>query len=473
MHKPSITVIWFKRDLRLNDHAPLVEAQKKGVTVLLLYVFEPSVIQHADSDIRHWRFVWESLMDMKKQLLDFQLPLQICYGGVVAVMEKLLAFYHLQSVYSYQETGNLVTYKRDLKVASFCKLHSISWKEWACNGIVRGRINKKHWHDHWESTMQMPISEVHLEEITAVDSAISSFFNVPDELLNQLRTTKPGFQHGGESYAKRYLATFFQGRVVNYQKHISKPTEARKSCSRLSPYLAYGNLSIKQVYQASLVAIHNKVALKRTVEQFQSRLTWHCYFIQKLESNYRMEFENVNYSFNQLRNEGNEVYIAAWKEGKTGFPLIDACMLCVCSTGYLNFRMRSMLVSFFTHHLMQPWQLGVHHLAQMFLDYEPGIHYAQFQMQAGTTANPVIRMYNPIKQSKDHDPDGVFIKQWLPALALVPSPLIHEPWLMTPVEEKMYQCVLGQDYPKPIIDLMESGKQARKILWDVKKKSTK
>ncbi|MGB0167632.1 MAG: FAD-binding domain-containing protein, partial [Luteibaculum sp.] len=160
----------------------------------------------------------------------------------------------------------------------------------------------------------------------------------------------------------------------------------------------------------------------------------------------------------------NWALIEAWKKGETGFPMVDANMRCLAHTGWINFRMRAMLVSFFCHYLLQDWRYGAHHLAKLFLDYEPGIHYPQFQMQAGTTGINTIRMYNPVKQGKDHDPEGNFVRKWVPELEAVPVEFIHEPWKMSEMELKMYGLELGF-YPKPIVDPELAPKEGRKTLW--------
>jgi len=165
-----------------------------------------------------------------------------------------------------------------------------------------------------------------------------------------------------------------------------------------------------------------------------------------------------------------EERLTKWREGKTGYPLVDACMLCLVKTGYINFRMRAMLVSFLCHHLLLDWRLGVTHLAKLFLDFEPGIHYPQFQMQSGVTGTNIIRVYNPVKQSLEKDKEGSFIRKWLPELSEVPNEMIHTPWDLSPMEQQLYRCELGVNYPQPMVDINETGKIARDLLWGFQKR---
>ncbi len=181
-----------------------------------------------------------------------------------------------------------------------------------------------------------------------------------------------------------------------------------------------------------------------------------------------MQFQAVNRGYDALpRVEGEtaKLRLQAWQQGQTGIPMVDACMRSLQYSGYLNFRMRAMLVSFLCHHLSVDWRQGVHHLAQLFLDFEPGIHYSQFQMQAGVTGINTIRIYNPVKQGQEKDPDGAFIKQWVPELTAVPQCMVHTPWLLTDMEQLMYDFKLGVDYPEPIVDLKQSYNEAKDLLW--------
>lgn len=468
MSKPTIDILWFKRDLRLTDHLPLKKVCESNRPVLLLYLYEPSLIDDPHYDIRHWRFVWESLMEMKELLQQKGHDLFICMKEADQVFQKLQQHYSINTVYSHEETGIGLTFERDKRLANLFDKLSIHWDESPTNAVERGLMHRDGWRKKWNQKMYSDLEEPDLSQLDSVELDVKILNDFNETIPDRFKQPDEHFQTGGESIAWKYLKSFVHDRCVDYNSSISAPGPARAGCSRLSPYITWGNLSIRQIINY-INEHYDDAPSKRGVMSFKSRLKWHCHFVQKFESEPRIEFENLNRGYDDIRNEWDEEKFQAWKKGKTGFPMVDASMRSVVATGYLNFRMRAMLVSFLTHHLWLDWKKGSLHLAKQFLDFEPGIHYPQFQMQAATIGVNTIRIYNPIKQGYDHDLEGEFIREWVPELRDVPTELIHEPWKMSEMEQEMYNCKIGSDYPAPIIDdVKQTYNHASNILWSKK-----
>lgn len=465
--KPEIGIVWFKRDLRLSDHAPLDAAERSGLPLLYIWLVEPTEWAAPENSLRHWQFQWQSIAQINQLLEPFKRKITVLYGEAQEIWTTLLEQFTISQVWSYQESGQPRTFQRDKLVKLLLAQNGTLWQEFQRDGIIRGLKNRKNWDRAWFGYVNSPIIENSFEKGRAVEW--EHHFQLPERLSKQIQAYDPLFQKAGPKYAEKYLADFLHKRIFGYQRGISKPALSRKTCSRLSPFLAWGNLSVRQVVRATSGYMNQDPKNKPNFEAFLTRLHWHCHFIQKFETDCTYATTCINKAYEGLQYPKNEAFLEAWKSGNTGFPLVDANMRCVRQTGWINFRMRALVVSFLCHNLIQDWKDGVAHLAQQFLDFEPGIHYPQFQMQAGTTGVNTIRVYNPIHNSYKHDADAAFIKQWVPELAELPLSFIHEPWKMTEMDMSIFNFKLGRDYPLPIIDPKDSRKEERKFLWEIRK----
>lgn len=419
-----IEVVWFKRDLRIIDHAPLLEASRRG-PVLPLYIIEPSLLAAEDYDPSHWTFTSACLRELREAFALIGQPLVVRVGEALQVLQQLHDEHRFSRIWSHEETGNAITYQRDIAVGRWARANGIEWNETPNGGVIRRLKTRNGWAQKWEARMAAPVIETptHLPRIPIEPGPI---FTLRDLNLGTDRRT--GAQPGGIKAAHNLLDSFLEHRGHRYHYEMSSPLTAEESCSRLSPYFAYGTISTRTVVHKlrSHIASTTDPTQRRALSAFDARLHWRDHFMQKLEDEPAIEYHNFVRGFDGMReNDHNPERFAAWAEGRTGYPMIDACMRCLHETGWINFRMRAMLVSFAAYHLWLHWRPVGLHLAKLFVDYEPGIHWSQCQMQSGTTGINTLRIYNPIKQAEDHDPQGLFISRWILEVEDYPSPIVE------------------------------------------------
>ncbi|GGC60602.1 FAD-binding domain-containing protein [Marinobacter halophilus] len=462
------TVVWFKRDLRTRDHAPLVAAAALGEPVIPLYVIEDDYWQQPDTSARQWHFIRDSLDDLDQQLRKTGSQLVVMRGSVDDALKQLKASHSVERVFCHQETGGQWTFERDQRVIGWCSEHQVEFREWNQFGVVRRLKDRDVWDKAWSQLMRQPV----LSAPTVIPGIVTG-------QLPQQDTSAPDFalpdhcpdrQAGGSLRGEKLLASFLERRCVGYQYNISSPLTAVRACSRLSPHLAYGSVSLREVYQGAKAAGEHRNSLprkKKSLTSFRSRLHWHCHFIQKLEDEPELEFRAMHRELEGLKTGPNHSErLQRWRQGQTGWPLVDACMRSLQHTGWLNFRMRAMLMAVASYQLWLHWRDPALHLARWFTDFEPGIHYSQTQMQSGLTGINALRIYNPVLQSQKLDPDGEFIRRWIPELAGVPTEMIHTPWLMTPAQKTRFG---GNTYIAPVCDHEQAARAARKAVGDFRK----
>ncbi len=453
-------VVWFKRDLRTIDHEALAQAAEEA-RLICLYIYEPAVLTHSDYDARHLNFTNQCLAALDERLQQLGGRLVTRFGSAVEVLNTLHKECEFTTLHSHLETGNDVTYQRDLAVARWAKSMNVEWREYAQHGVFRRLKDRDGWSRRWLQQMRRPLLAE--PESIAVPKQVPSDGLKTAADLGLVGHTLVDPQQGGMTAAYETLHSFLSDRGQGYRFEMSSPNTAWTGCSRISPHLAYGTISMREILQkteARQARVRASRALGRTkgdtwlesLASFSKRLRWHCHFIQKLESQPELEFENMARVYDGMREPHfRDDFFEAWKAGLTGYPLVDACMRALRQTGWLNFRMRAMLVSFASYHLWLHWRPTALFLARQFVDYEPGIHYSQFQMQSGTTGINSVRIYSPIKQVSDHDPQGHFIRTWVPELEAVPSEFIAEPQKMPSSLQLSIGCIIGKDYPAPLV----------------------
>ena len=456
-------LVWFKRDLRIADHAPLAEAAHCDAA-LALFIIEPAWLESPECHPRHVAWLLECLAELRTSLAQRGLPLLVRVGEATEVMTELRREFPFTHLFSHEETGPGWSYARDKAVVRWCQVQGVAWTEWPQTGVVRRLKDRRGWATLWQKRMDAPavpvpagfrlptdfkracLSDLLPQLPTLRDLGLSPLPAAPEKAGTPLRR---GALQAGEEAAHQVLQSFLRERALGYRRHLSSPLDAEQGCSRLSAHLAFGTLSMRTVHQATEAAIQATPSreLAYGLRGFAGRLRWHCHFMQKLEDEPSIEWRNFARSVDGLRpGDGSDLQdadrerLAAWCEGRTGFPMVDACMRQLRATGWLNFRMRAMLVSFASYHLWLHWREPGLFLARQFLDFEPGIHWSQMQMQSGTTGINTLRIYSPTKQALDQDPQGLYIRRWVPELgtSAYPQPIVDERSALAEAKRKLY-----------------------------------
>ena len=500
---PTHCLYWLKRDFRLEDNPALTAAAAAFGTVTPLFVLEPSALAAPETSALHLHAQCDAFNDFARAVAAGGGQPGFAYAEVVDVLDRLHAKRPLTHLVSHQETGNNRTFARDRAVGDWCSAHGVDWQEHQQIAVFRGTVDRDRRHRSWQAFMQRPclppiedLQELKIpDEYTGVVETAAGKFIAPaappalptDRWMpdpDLLGTTVPGYlsperfgkpltgaqrryvQPVSETAARQTLATFLDRRAIDYSKGMSSPNTAFYHCSRLSVHFAWGTISVRTAFQRTHARIDALKAegsdrsklLARNLRSFLSRLHWHDHFTQRLETEVEMEHRPLNPNFYDLRLENDPLYLRRWVEGRTGWPMVDACLRCMATTGYLNFRMRSMITSAATHLLHLDYRSIDKPMARMYTDYEPGIHLAQLQMQAGMVGINTLRTYSPEKQMTDHDPNADFVHHWVPEL---------RPFTAAAIGKRPQDAPLGE-YPHPPVERIARAKEYKQLLGDLK-----
>ena len=465
----AVDVVWFKKDLRTYDHSPLIDAVNSDNTLLCLYAIEPERFDLDDVDTIHIEWELKNAIELSKSLEEIGGSLHFEINDMVVILNKINLQFGISRILSHEETGNSWSYGRDKLVRNWCEKHGIEWIEFPTNGIIRKLKDRDLWKRKRDARMREKLYDPPL-----ISDCVEFLGEIPTmKNLGMKSRRLTNYPVPGQNAAFKRLESFLNEEAKQFQWAISSPTLAVKYGSGLSPYLTVGAISMRRVVQATNVRMEyirrNKGEFKgptvwlKSLASFRKRLAWRCHFVQKLEmeDNLDLVAQNPVIDSNLMRVLDEERF-TRWKNGTTGWPFLDACMRQLSSTGWINFRMRAMIMSAASYNLWLPWRDAGCHLAKQFLDYEPGIHWSQVGMQSGTTGINTIRAYSMRKQGIDQDPSGDYIRKWVPELSMVPTKFIHEPWKMPNELQETISCIIGQHYPKPVLDEVESRKEGVK-----------
>lgn len=448
-------LVWYKRDLRVADHPALAHAAGLG-RVLPVYVVEPQQWHQPDASARHWGFVAESLAELRRHLAALGAPLVVRTGDAVEVLAALAARHGVTRIVSHQETGTQWSFARDRRVAAWARQAGIVWEELPQAGVRRGARDRAGWAGLRDGFMAAPVLPP--PALSAVPGAEPGM--IPSAAALRLAADRcPHRQAGGRTAGLALMDSFLASRGEGYLAAMSAPGTGERACSRLSPHLAWGTLSAREVDQSARARAEARPggAWGGSLAGFRNRLAWRDHFLQRLEDVPDLEARALSAAAEALRpREPDAARLAAWAAGETGLPFVDACIRYLAATGWLNFRARAMLMAVASYQLWLDWRATAPVLARAFTDYEPGIHWSQAQMQSGVTGINAPRIYNPVKQGQDHDPTGAFTRAWVPELAAVPDIWLQEPWKWPGA-----RGLLGRRYPEPVVDPEAAARAAR------------
>ncbi len=460
---------WVKRDFRLVDNEAFSRALSESDEVLPCFSYEPLLLNGPDWGLFHTYALHQAQTSLRKNLQAFGSELYVSRKPIITMFEEIQTFYDFSALYVYEETGLTHTFERDKEVAAWCKTNGVAFIEIRNSGVVRRLKSRDDWARLFKTFMAIP--QAHISRtLPLAATAKEKAAMIPDPSSEELgiAVLSKDLPVISEASAHVMLHDFLTNRSHGYSGGISAMNRAVTHSSHLSVHLAWGTISLKHVFNATenarneMKEFSNDYQWQRSLTSFKSRLYWYAHFVQKLEDEVEIELHPQNRAF-----EGTLPYLSgdeaagrlyAWEHGMTGFPMIDASMRYFRTYGWLNFRSRSMVASFALHALRIEWRTVMYRLAPFMIDYVPGIHVSQVQMQAGLTGGNTIRIYSPMKQMADHDPHARFIKENIPELAAFSAEEIAD-----------FQNKELGSYPKPIIDFKEETKIMKDALYGIKK----
>lgn len=441
--------VWHRNDLRVEDNIALYRASKNG-SMSPIFIFDDAFYNSGIVSDSRIEFMHESLDQLDNKYSDMGLSISYFRGDPTKIVDDLISENLIDSLYFNASVTDGYSLERDKKLQKRDKV-----KCFTDDAIVRTGESRENWRqqaeEYFESdTVPTPSNpeSFNLDSNSSI-SKIESIHNVDSNMERR--------HFGGCEEAKDTLSEFVDN-ISEYVGGISSPIKAEERTSQLSPYIKFGCISPRKCYKYS----KDKAEDDRATDMFTSRLFWNQHFKQKLQDNPDLRQYAVNPVFRGINRDSHSPELhKKWKNGRTGYPMVDASMRSLKQTGWINFRMRAMCSSFYTFILRCWWKKGADWFYKKLVDADPAINYAQWQMQSGLVGVHPLRIYNPRKQVRDNDPNGEFIKKYVPELRDFPAEFLDRPEKSPLSVQEKCGVEIGKDYPYPVVEFEKKRDKAR------------
>ncbi|WP_274382402.1 cryptochrome/photolyase family protein [Bacillus safensis] len=474
----KIVVIWFRRDMRLDDHIALSKAityaKKHECKLFALYHLDPFFTE-MDLDLNNEHF-FQNLAHFIKEARESQMYVHLLHDDVLRAFQQVIDVYDIKAVF-FNEDQVGIGQRRDHHVTDFLEkkgIHVSKWQDTHLHGaqdILKADGNHYQvftpYYQSWRKQEKQPVIKVDKSFLssthTICDEPLSLKGN--DKLRSIIMRCSRKFDHIGSHKAMNTLHDFIQKRLTRYHEKRDMPSVF--GTSKLSRFLKTGTISIRTIFHA----VHEEELFEdEGRETFIKELAWRDFYHMIYAHYPEMKEKEINSSFQGMKWNEDETLFEAWCKGETGFPLVDAGMRQLNEEGWMHNRLRMVTASFLTKDYLIDWRKGEAYFAKKLVDYDEASNIGGFQWAAsvGTDAVPYFRIFNPTTQSKRFDPSGEYIRRYVPELERVDEKWIHEPSKMPIDEQRKSSCVLGDTYPLPTVDHKERRKKAISLFEEAK-----
>lgn len=452
----KVNVVWFRRDLRIDDNRAFSKSIEEGSEILPIYIITDDMLNESIYSQPRTQFLLSALKRLKKELKEFHSKLYIFKGNPLLILQKIFDQIEVGILF-FNRNYEPKEIERDREILKYCKTKGIQIKTFKDQVLhERGEILKKDktpysvfsfYFKKWYSK-----KKDHCEKLT--DFKTFEFSGLEEHCL----TPSKQFE---KMNPEKDFHVFLKNQIFNYDVNRDYPN--LDGTSRISAYLRTGLLSIRKVYHlTSKLLDTNDNKKTKSIETYIKQLAWRDFYYQILYHFPYVETGAFIEKFNQLKWKNNLQHFQRWCEGNTGFPIVDAGMRQLNREGWMHNRLRMITASFLTKDLLIDWRWGEQYFKERLLDYDLPLNNGGWQWCAstGTDAQPYFRIFNPHSQAKKFDPFGEFIKKYVPELRQVSERFIHQPFDMSEKQQSDFDCIIGRDYPYPIVDHSEQRKRA-------------